>query len=86
MLKKRFPNFPGSPPPNFVPTHFKPGQEGFPEIFFQYLNRHIYVWTKGGGRFWMFPVQLDDRYLYGYVWRNGWKPEKVAWRAIEGFF
>jgi hypothetical protein len=52
------------------------------------LFSYIYVWTKTGKEFWMYPVSLSmNGILFGYQWDNGfWNFAKLDALAIDSFY
>ncbi len=86
MANNRTPRFPPSPPPEPAPSSHILRTGEMPEIFFQYLNRYIYIWMQNGQGFWMFPTNVDDEKLSGYIWNGGWIPDSINWRGIESFY
>ncbi|TCP58116.1 hypothetical protein EV586_102567 [Tumebacillus sp. BK434] len=83
---------PTTPPPNFVPQ--KPvTAAGFPQQLAvsapslrPCLYRFTYVWLRGGGSFWFYPVFLDRRTVAGFRWNGfSWSYLGLNLNRIEYF-
>ena len=79
-----------SPPmsaPNAIPDYPFPRYEITAQELEKHLFLNIYIWTKSKESFWMYPVEIDDTYIKGYIWRgNQWIYIEFEWRQIDCYY
>jgi len=66
--KMRLPNCPSNRPPDFIPDETAGVHRDDVHTIKNVELHMIYIWMNNSHRFWMYPVQFDVKYMYGYVW------------------
>jgi len=79
--------FPPAPAPEVVPGYCQRFYNLSPEILSMYLYSYIYIWITPFESFWMYPINVDINYIYGYIWINNlWVHTQFDWRNINSFY
>ena len=78
---------PPMPVPNAIPDYPFPYHKMTCKELEKHLCLNIYIWTKSKDSFWLYPVEIEDTYIKGYIWRiNQWVYAKFDWRQIDCYY
>ena len=61
---------PTTRPPSMVPGYCGILRGTGPASIRQHVGYLVYLWTVSGDGFWMYPTDVSNGILYGYIWKS----------------
>ena len=78
---------PPAPPPRYTPKIHSCLKGTGPQYIKQYLFLCTYILTTNNQELWIYPVRVDQFFVYAYIWKNErWTSGKMAINEIDSIY